>query len=113
MKKQIFAAAVVAGLAQTAFADVVSHNYGLTRDTSIEDYLPHDGSSCDPSVIAANVARLNSSGVLEHTAIKDTPMPASGHCYGFPCPGEVSKAKKVHCAKAGKLQKLVDALDAE
>ncbi|MGE0632726.1 MAG: hypothetical protein AB7O96_09975 [Pseudobdellovibrionaceae bacterium] len=111
MKKQIFAATLVVGLAQAAFAEVVASGKIFAADMKIEEFLPRDGSSCDPSVIAANVERLNNSGVLQKTAMTDTVI--MGHCYGLPCRDDVPAAVRLHCAKAGILQKLVNALDAE
>lgn len=82
--------------------------------TTIEGYgnvqrpltIPQNGSNCDPRVVAANLAKLRQSGILQSADL--TVTVATGHCYGMPCNDQdMQRALAAHCAKAEKLAEIV------
>ena len=65
-----------------------------------------DGSSCDPSVIAANIKIVQN--VLAVKDLSETRVALN--CYNIPCGPTLEAAIKVHCAKAEKLAEIADLL---
>ncbi len=70
--------------------------------------LPHDGSVCDPVVIAANIKKLQK--VLSTSGLSETRTPAVPNCYHLPCGETLAASIKEHCLKAEKLAEIADLL---
>lgn len=94
-------------LSNISFAQVSREiQTAITSHNGLSVKLPQDGSSCDPTVIAANLQKLRQINVLDVNNLTRT-EPANGSCYGA-CPEDLQHALARHCLKAEKLAEIVN-----